>query len=184
MKDKNRIKNNIDAVHAELRSYSREALPNDEQAQQIVSLFENNYPEMYAEELRKSDLSRYATLEQIRAQIKDGNEFQVAELNQKPIAFSKFRLENRHTLPDAEEWLCSWLIVEEPYRRLGVGERLLETKLAELRTHGKESRKRLFVIADVHKDNQASRELFKKAGFLEKAGKSPDFILVTKEVTA
>ena len=179
--DKDTLRVGNEVVSAVLATYSPESLPTDEQATHIIQLFADNYPEMYSDTQRKDDLVRYNSPEQIRNQIKVNNIYTVAELNGAPVAFSKFRLENRSNTPNTEEWLCSWLIVDKPYRRPGIGEKLLETELAKLGVR-KQSGKQLFVIADIHRDNTASRELFSKAGFVEEVGKSDDFILAKKEL--
>jgi L-amino acid N-acyltransferase YncA len=53
-------------------------------------------------------------------------------------------------------------VARRQYRRSGLALRLIEAVVAELRTLGRRD-----VVADVSSANEASRELFRRAGFEE-----------------
>lgn len=108
--------------------------------------------------------------------------FLVARVNKETVGFLKLRIEPRTDIPNSEEWLGSWIIVDKPYRKFGIGEKLLEESFEFLLERKKSSNKKIFYIGDVHKDNIASRTLLKKFGFIEEPGKSDDFLLIRKEI--
>jgi RimJ/RimL family protein N-acetyltransferase len=162
--------------------YSGENIPNEKVAKEISSIFINNYPEMYSQETRESDCNRYKTPEQIQQQIIDGNTWITASLDDKVIGIRKFRLENRSNSTNTKEYLGAWMLVDKPYRELGIGEILLREYLKILSEIKKNTQEQIFAIADVHKENLQSRNLLKKAGYKEEIGKSEDFILARKEI--
>jgi len=167
-----------------VETYSSGHLPDGKIAEDMSRLFLNNYPDMYTEELRKIDLERYDSSEKIQQQIKDGNIFITAAVEDKMAGMIKFRQESRTDNPDCEEWLVSWLIVDKPYRKLklGVVDKLIEDFLMVMSERKKASGKRIFMVADVHKDNKGSIYFCKKMGCDEGAGKKKDYLLFRREV--
>src|SRR3989339_1916 len=162
--------------------YSKENIPTQEVAKEISSVFINNYPEIYPEEIRKSDCNRYSTPEKIQEQVQNGNAWIVASTNNKIFGIAKFRLENRHHLINTEEYLLSWIIVDKPHRNKGIAKKILDEYLKILNKIKRNSNNQIFSIADIHKNNLISRKIFKNIGCKEGVGKSPEFILAKKEI--
>jgi RimJ/RimL family protein N-acetyltransferase len=162
--------------------YSTDNIPNNKTAKEISEIFIRNYPKMYSEEIRKADCSRYSTFEQIQHQVKNGNFYITAIIGNKIVGMTKFRLENRTNLENSQEWLGSWLIVDEKFRKNDIGEKLFKENIVILRNIKNISGERIFFIADVNKNNSASINFCKKMGCSEEIGKSPEFILFRKEI--
>jgi len=162
--------------------FSTENVPDEKAAGEISTLFLNNYPEIYPDELRRYDFSRNDTPKKIIEQVKNGNFFITALVGKKMAGMIKFRQESRTEKPDCEEWLGSWVMVDKTYRKYGVAEKLFESMMETLRRIKTISGKRMDFVADVHKDNVASISLCKKMGCVAEAGKSEEYLLLRKEV--
>lgn len=177
-------KNVLEILLEKIDVYSRENLPDKNTLDGISSLFLNNYPTMYSEDLKEKDFERYNSAEKIEQQIKDKNFFITSALEDKIIGMIKFRKEARLNISESEEWLVSWIMVDKPYRqlKLKVAEKMFEEFLGVLREMKEKSKKRTFAVADVKKDNLASIFVCKKFGFSEKDGKSPEYFLFYKEI--
>jgi len=162
--------------------YSTDNMPHEKTAEEISNIFIENYPTMYPEELKESDFVRYNSSEKIQKQVKDGNIFITVKVNDKMVGMTKFRQEQRTDFSDCEEWLGSWIMVDKPYRELGIGEKIFQKGFEILSDIKKTSGKRMSLVVDVNKNNIASINLCKKMGLESESGKSSEYFLFRKEI--
>jgi|GEM_PF-2089534 len=174
--------NKQEELKIELDLYTPENIPDEKRAEEMSTIFLNNYPTMYSDELRESDLERYDSPEKIQEQVENGNLFITATSDNKIIGLLKFRKERRTEDPDCEEWLGSWVMVDKSHRNSGVAEKLFKKNLEILSQMKNSSNKKIFFVADVNKENKASIDLCEKLGCKKMPGKSKEYFLFRKEI--
>lgn len=160
----------------EFEIYSKDTMPTEKKAGEISCLFCTNYPDMYSDDTREYDISRYDSFEKIQQQIKDGNFYITASLNGEAIGMTKFRKE-------AHNWLGSWIMVKKEYRNKGIGEQLFYKSYEALQERAPKDIK-TYLVLDIHKENIPSIVLFERMGFEREEGKTEEFWKFKKEIVS
>lgn len=164
----------------EMTLYTSNALPDCATAQEIADLFFRNYPPAHDVETRRHDVERYRTGDQIIDQLADGNFWLVARIDGAVAGALKFREENRSTNPNLQEFLLSWIIVENDYRQQDVAANLINHAADLLRPL--QQGRSIDLIADVHRDNDPSKNLFSRLGFVQTPGKADHLLAMRKHL--
>ena len=123
----------------------------------------------YVDQMRESDLDEVVSLEDITGLNRWGFDAYRRELNKNPNSIMLVA-RNLYSSPAVIGFFAGWIVEDElhvnniashpAYRKIGVGQSLLESAISEARMRGV-----LFVLLEVRASNEAAQSLYRKLGF-------------------
>ena len=123
----------------------------------------------FVDQMRESDLDEVVSLEDITGLNRWGFDAYRRELNKNPNSIMLVA-RNLYQSPDVIGFFAGWIVEDElhvnniashpSYRKIGVGQSLLESAISEARMRGV-----LFVLLEVRASNEVAQSLYRKLGF-------------------
>lgn len=146
--------------------------PSDELLEEVVQLFQRNYPTMHDQEEREEDIGLRISPEKLRELLK-GKVLHVARNSRQQVIGI---LESREV--DAGDFMYAllvWIMVDKSVRENKVGSKLHREFEGEIEKRRTETGKEFVQLLNVHEDNDDARKIYReKWGYREMTDPKPE----------